>query len=228
VIYFRDGNMVGAELRGQNPPTDTDSAWAALVDAVYVLSQVRDGSFFVAEASADEGGSAWGVPEVMAAVERLAHLEGEIRSRGVGESTGMRLTATSGSPVTLAPEDWAAVASIARVFSLETLEQEMGRTRALHVVNALVGRGLAELAEEPVPAPDEPAEEVPPPAWFEQSPPTKVDLDTDISFASRSRITPEDEDETLSRRALRGRSASPSTTLVSGVMDDMRRMRTGQ
>jgi hypothetical protein len=230
VIYFRDGNVAGAELRGQNPPTDNDSSWACLVDAVYVLSQVNDGSFFVGDDELDQRGSTWGVSEVMAAVERVAHLEGEIRSLGVGESTEMRLTPTSGASVTLGAEDWAAVAAIARVFSLETLEQELGRSRALHVINALVGRGLAELTEELVSPADAPVEEVPTLAWFDQKRSTDndLDLDTDINFVPRSQITPEAETETVSRRALRGRSASPSTTLVSGVMDDMRRIRAGQ
>jgi hypothetical protein len=247
VVHFRDGAIAGAELRGRSVPSDPESVFASIVDAVHVLQLIDDGSFFVAEPQLGPGGPVWGVPEVMSEVERLARLEDDIHNQGIDETTRVRLAATTGSPVTLSIEDWSAIVALTRDFSLQTLETSMGRSRAVHVLNTLVARGLTELMDgewsvndspveepylEPAPAPVHMPAPQPEP-WIDERQPLAepVDLTTDISVAAiSSRLEAErleeEGDDANPRRSVRGVSSSPSTTLVSGVLDDMRRLRT--
>jgi hypothetical protein len=225
VIHFREGDIAGADLGGRGTPSDPDSAWQAMVDAVFVLQAQTEGSFFVGEPQIGGSGPTWGVAEVLSEVERLAHLEQEIHRMGVGDSTPMRLAGSGGSSVTLSADDWGAVAALTRTFSLRALEQSMGRTRALQVLIALVSRGLIERAEGEL----EPAEATEPSPWFEQPRREPIDLTPDLAIADMHFPAEGDEDEMEEggrRRHVKGRSSSPSTTLIPGVMDDMRRLRT--
>jgi hypothetical protein len=111
----------------------------------------------------------------------------------------------------------------------------MGRTRAFQVVNTLLARGLTvkdtafEVDLDP-PAPvattlPTPAEEFPVLEWLGDHPAHgAVDLSTDITTArSEEPAAPAEPD---AKRHLKGVHASAETTLVSGVLDDMRRIRT--
>jgi hypothetical protein len=111
----------------------------------------------------------------------------------------------------------------------------MGRTRAFQVVNTLLSRGLTmkDTAFEVDLAPPPPVENVPSSAeefpvleWLGDHPAEgAVDLSTDITTSPRSDETDEPA-EPDARRHLKGVHASAETTLVSGVLDDMRRLRT--
>ena len=111
----------------------------------------------------------------------------------------------------------------------------MGRTRAFQVVNTLLARGLtvkdtsADVELRPRrrwrrPRPR--LEEFPVLEWLGDHPVEgAVDLSTDIPTAHGTDDA-EELTEPDARRHLKGVHASPDTTLVSGVLDDMRRLRT--
>jgi hypothetical protein len=230
VIHFNEGKLAGATLAGQRPPTETDQLRRSTIDALFVLTGPTEGSFFVASPEFDPNSPSWEVVEIMAEVEHLRLIESEIRALGVEENSPLVLSADVPSPVTLHAEDWATLVSLVPAFSLASLERTMGRTRAFQVVNTLLARGLTvkDTAFEvdlvpPVPvAATVPtaAEEFPVLEWLGDHPAEgEVDLSTDIP-------TPVEPAEPDAKRHLKGVHASAETTLVSGVLDDMRRLRT--
>jgi hypothetical protein len=171
----------------------------------------------------------------MAEVEHLRLIESEIRALGVEENSPLVLSADVPSPVTLHAEDWVTLVALVPAFSLASLERTMGRTRAFQVVNTLLSRGLTvkDTAFEVDLAPPPPvekvatsAEEFPVLEWLGDHPAEgAVDLSTDITTSPR----PDEADvpaEPDAKRHLKGVHASAETTLVSGVLDDMRRIRT--
>jgi hypothetical protein len=233
VIHFNEGKLAGATLAGQRPPMEFDQLRRSTIDALFVLTGPTEGSFFVASPEFDPTSPSWDVTEIMAEVEHLRLIESEIRALGVEENSPLVLSADVPSPVTLHAEDWATLVALVPAFSLASLERTMGRTRAFQVVNTLLARGLTvkDTAFEvdlvpPVPVATVPtaAEEFPVLEWLGDHPAEgAVDLATEITTRPDEPAEPPEPD---AKRHLKGVHASPETTLVSGVLDDMRRIRT--
>ena len=235
VIHFHEGKVAGATLAGQRPPTELDELRRSTIDALFVLTGPTEGSFFVASPEFDPSTTSWEVAEIMSEVEHLRLIEAEIRAVGVEEDTPLVLSAAVPSPVTLHAEDWATLVALVPSFSLASLERTMGRTRAFQVVNALLNRGLTvkEVVPEVEATPavavasvSTPADEFPVLDWLGDHP---ADGETDLSTDLNSSTDPGDPHgaaENDPKRNLKGVHASAETTLVSGVLDDMRRMRT--
>ncbi len=254
VIHFGDGRIVGAGLAGQRVPRNAEEALRATVDALHVLTSSGDGAFLVAEPDFDPALRGWDVAEVMMEVERLRQMEHEVTSQGVTESTSLRLASEVATPVTLHSEEWAAVCALVPSFSLSSLQEAFGNSRALQFLSALLGRGLTvpapdtqfEVAIDTVPVPEpivlnevsvvvneEP--DLPILDWLgDHQVEGAVDLspgtsDDDEDYEEEDEEEEEEEYEVdPNRRALRSVVASPETTLVSNVLGDMRKLRTGQ
>lgn len=254
VIHFGDGRIVGAGLAGQRVPRNAEEALRATVDALHVLTSSGDGAFLVAEPDFDPALRGWDVAEVMMEVERLRQMEHEVTSQGVTESTSLCLASEVATPVTLHSEEWAAVCALVPSFSLSSLQEAFGNSRALQFLSALLGRGLTvpapdtqvEVAIDTVPVPEpivlnevsvvvneEP--DLPILDWLgDHQVEGAVDLspgtsDDDEDYEEEDEEEEEEEYEVdQNRRALRSVVASPETTLVSNVLGDMRKLRTGQ
>jgi hypothetical protein len=255
VIHFGDGRIVGAGLAGQRVPRNAEEALRATVDALHVLTSTGDGAFLVAEPDFDPALRGWDVAEVMMEVERLRQMEHEVTSQGVTESTSLRLASEVATPVTLHSEEWAAVCALVPSFSLASLQETFGNSRALQFLSALLGRGLTvpapdtqvEVAIDTVPVP-EPivlnevsvvvSSEPDPPIldWLGDHQvegavdlsPGATDDEDDEDYEDDDEEEDEDYEVDPNRRALRSVVASPETTLVSNVLGDMRKLRTGQ
>lgn len=255
VIHFSDGRIVGAGLAGQRVPRSAEEALRATVDSLHVLTSTADGAFLVAEPDFDPALRGWDVAEVMMEVERLRQMEYEVTSQGVTESTSLRLASEVATPVTLHSEEWAAVCALVPSFSLSSLQEGFGNSRALQFLSALLGRGLTvaapdtqvEVAIDTVPVPEpivlnevsvvvneEP--DLPILDWLgDHQVEGAVDLSPGTTDDDDEDYEEEDEEEEEveyevdpNRRALRSVVASPETTLVSNVLGDMRKLRTGQ
>lgn len=259
VIHFGDGRVVGAGLAGQRVPRNAEEALRATVDALHVLTSSTDGAFLVAEPDFDPALRGWDVAEVMMEVDRLRQMEHEVISQGVNESTSMHLASEVATPVTLHSEEWAALCALVPAFSLASLQEAFGNSRALQFLSALLGRGLTvpapetqvEVAIDTLPVPEpivlnevsvvvNPEPELPVLDWLgDHQVQGAVDLspgntDDEADYEDEEEEE-EDEDEyeyeheaDPGRKALRAVVASPETTLVSNVLGDMRRLRTGQ
>ncbi len=234
-IHFINGQIAGAVIAGQKPPTTLEETRRCTIDALHVLVNNSDGSFLVADPEVPENSPRWEVIEIMTEVDRLRSIEADIRREGINESTPLRLISGGPTPVTLHADDWEAIVALVPSFSVNSLEHDLGRSRALQVAATLISRGLAVTNEIMIPIDPEPATvaagvRANPPVldWLSEHPADgAVDLSTDIPTLPRA-IDQEDEVEEVAveRRSLRGVVASPGTTLVSGVLDDMRKLRT--
>jgi hypothetical protein len=251
VIHFGEGRIVGAGLAGQRVPRNAEEALRATVDALHVLTATSDGAFLVAEPDFDPALRGWDVAEVMMEVDRLRHMEQEVISQGVSDATALRLASDVATPVTLHSEEWAAVCALVPSFSLGSLQDTFGNSRALQFLSALLGRGLTiaapetqvEVAIDTIPAPEpivlnevsvvvtsEP--EMPILDWLgDHQVEGAVDFNSDeFEDEDEDLEDAEDEEDQLEsdqRRALRSVVAAPETTLVSDVLGDMRKLRTG-
>lgn len=255
VIHFGEGRIVGAGLAGQRVPRNAEEALRATVDALHVLTSSADGAFLVAEPDFDPAMRGWDVAEVMMEVDRLRQMEHDVFSQGVSEGTSLHLAPEVATPVTLHSEEWAALCALVPSFSLGTLQESFGNSRALQFLSALLGRGLTvpapetqvEVAIDTVAAPepivlnevsvavaDSPEPELPVLDWLgDHQAEGGVDLSPDIGTDEEETYeeTAEEEDEIEAdsgRRALRSVVAAPETTLVKNVLGDMRKLRTGQ
>ncbi|MBW3666692.1 MAG: DUF4388 domain-containing protein [Actinobacteria bacterium] len=228
-LHFRDGNITGAELNGAKG-SYTGSDRAAVADILYVLSTLEEGSFAVGPADGPEG-KGWSVEEVVAEVEVLRSLEGEVIDAGLFEATGVRLRAEMEEKLAIDPEDWRVLVSLVQPFTFTHLESKLGRGGAVRVFHTLHRLGVAEPidGEEAADWLDRLAEDISPddeePTWLDKAEPEE----TEEEPAAADII---DEPEKLAPVAepradadMKGVSAPASTTLTDGVYDEIRRLR---
>ncbi|MCI0544259.1 MAG: DUF4388 domain-containing protein [Actinobacteria bacterium] len=221
-IHFRNGGVSGAELTGANG-TYAGSDRGSIADILYVLSTLTEGAFSVGPADGPDI-VGWGVEEVLADVEALRHLEGEVIDAGLFEAGAVRLVTDVAESVTVDPHDWAALAALIQPFTFAELEAQMGRGGAVRVFHTLHRLGVAE----PVPGVeddesvwlDQVADGLAPEAdestWLEQK--TAEPTPEPVAAAVEPKGHAEHE------RVL-GVSAPASTTLTDGVYDEIRRLR---
>ena len=241
-IHFRDGSVTGAELIGAKG-SYLGSDRGGIGDILYVLSTLDDGSFAVGAADGPDG-SAWSVEDVLADVDALKSLEGEVIDAGLFEAAGVRLVKTIDSPITIEPEDWAVLVSLVQPFTFSHLEERMGRGAAVRVFHTLHRLGVAEAivgdeesgwldglsediaresggqtlleqVDEKEPEPESEREREP-----ESGPDTEVQVEPAAAATSADSADRDKEHEDVV-----GVSAPASTTLTDGVYDEIRRLR---
>ena len=97
-IHFNDGKVTGAELTGASG-SYKGSDRAGVADILYVLSTLNEGDFAVGETDGPDG-PGWGVEDVLADVEALESLEGEVIDAGLFEATGVRFAQSIDTAIT--------------------------------------------------------------------------------------------------------------------------------
>jgi hypothetical protein len=247
VIHFVAGRVSGASVTGDVVVEGEAGSRVAVVDALFVLAGMTRGSFeLVTYQGPDAEG--WEIEELLADMARLADLETDVSRSGLVEGRLMLKDALSG-PVTIAEDDWWAVASLVSVLSLEQLEEVFGRARAVRLLHTLWRLDLVEPLTED--------ESIPPSPVLAEAPASTdsgdaVALDDASEATPATSLAPSDEawlDEIASnavpaavvdssempaevessddpsRRAVTGVSAPASTVLTGSVLDEMRRLR---
>lgn len=221
-IHIKDGAVTGAELTGAKG-SYIGSDRGGVADVLYVLSMVETGTFSVGPADGPDN-AGWSVEDVLADVEALRTLEGEVIDAGLFEATGVRFVQEIEKPITFAPEDWGVLVSLVRPFTFGHLEATMGRGGAVRIFHTLNRLGLAEavidaggesewldrLADDISPESGEPT-------WLEHVPEEELAVD-EPAPAPDPVVKIEDHE-------LKGVSADASTTLTDGVYDEIRRLR---
>ncbi|MGI8516179.1 MAG: DUF4388 domain-containing protein [Acidimicrobiia bacterium] len=237
LIHFSDGRIVGAALAGQRVPSTTEEALRSTVDALHVLTGFGDGAFLVAEPQFDSALPGWEVTELMTEVDRLRQLQSEVSSSGVESQTLLRLSTEAATPLSLHAEEWQAMVALVPAFSISSLEEIFGNSHSLQIVSALLNRGLTSIV--PLDLPESAPEiELGPESleltealdgldWLGDHQ-AEGPLDLEPSYAAAEVFEESNEHGSESeRRSARGVAASPEATLVSGVLGDMRKLRTG-
>ncbi|MGD2060788.1 MAG: DUF4388 domain-containing protein [Acidimicrobiia bacterium] len=144
-VHFVDGAVTGAELAGaKGSYRGTDRG--AIADILYVLSTLDSGSFGVGPADGPEA-DGFAVEDVMSEVDALRSLEGEVIDAGLFEAAGVRLVHDLDEPITMQPEDWAAIGSLVQPFTFDYLEARVGRGGAVRIFHTLHRLGVAEAIE---------------------------------------------------------------------------------
>jgi hypothetical protein len=225
-IHFRNGGVSGAELTGANG-SYMGSDRGAIADILYVLSTLSEGEFSVGPADGPDT-PGWEVEDVLAEVEALRALEGEVIDAGLFEAPAVRLMSELDEPVTIDPSDWSALVSLTHPFTFTDLEARLGRGGAVRVFHTLHRLHVAE----PIGAleddesrwldrvADGVATEVPESTWIEQKAAEQPETRPEPVAAAASEPEVEhDPDSVL------GVSAPASTTLTDGVYDEIRRLR---
>ena len=237
-LHFRDGNLIGAELSGANG-SYTGSDRNSVADILYVLSTLEEGSFSVGPADGPDG-KGWPTEEVLAEVEALRSLEGEVIDAGLFEASGVRLDAELGEALKIEPEDWRVLVSLVQPFTFTQLETRLGRGGAVRVFHTLHRLGVAEPIEEGEAADwlDRLAEDISPdggePAWLDPTEPVGTIGEPEAGSQADDELNIEetdDEEEKIAPLAqvrphnAKGVSAPASTTLTDSVYDEIRRLR---
>lgn len=242
-IHFRDGMVTGAELIGARE-TNVANDRGGVADIVYVLSTLETGSFSVGAADGPDN-SGWSVEDILADVDALKSLEGEVIDAGLLQADGIRFGGEIEEPITISPDDWAILVSVMQPFTFDDLETKMGRVGAVRVLHTLHRLGVADVITEEDESDwlDRVADDVAPvsddPIWLEDVPEeTKGKTGASVEETSASEAPAEKAlvaaaDEAAPKSGakktktaeIRGVSAPASTTLTDGVYDEIRRLR---
>ena len=242
-IHFRDGMVTGAELIGaRETNVATDRGGAA--DIVYVLSTLETGSFSVGAADGPDT-SGWSVEDILADVDALKSLEGEVIDAGLFQAAGIRFGSEIEEPITISPDHWAILVSVMPPFTFDDLETKMGRVGAVRVLHTLHRLGVADVITEEDESDwlDRVADDVAPvsddPIWLEDVPEEtkgKAGASAEETSASEAPAekalvaaaddaAPKSGGKKAKAAEIRGVSAPASTTLTDGVYDEIRRLR---
>lgn len=244
VLHFDGGMIVDAGLTGSPLPADPRSR---VVETIYVLQTVTSGEFAIGALGAAGGGDILDVAEVLAvAAERLETEEG-LRSSGLLDADGLGLVPRVSEHTSVHPEDWAVLAEIISTFTFPDLEERIGRSRAVAFLGSLDRLGVVEIREAPAvvpfrPAVDEasasevpsspetrPVESVAPSPWtvpdWDREEVASAALEVVIEDSgSEGGVTDSPSEDGLStrRREMRSVISPVDTTLVPGVLSDIR------
>ncbi|MEX1134778.1 MAG: DUF4388 domain-containing protein [Acidimicrobiia bacterium] len=236
-VFFGEGRVTGAELTGAKG-SYLGADRSGIADILYVLSGLETGTFSVGPADGPEI-KGWTVEEILADVEALRSLEGEVVDAGLFEATGVRLIHEIEGPITIEPEDWHALVTLVQPFTFNHLEVKFGRGTAVRIFHTLHRLGMAEaLVAEDGESNwlDRLAEDVAPgaatPAWLDNLPeaePTETELVVEpVEEPEPVRMSKAAEARSHSAQVsveVKGVSAPASTTLTDGVYDEIRRLR---
>ncbi len=242
-IHFRDGMVTGAELIGARE-TNVANDRGGAADIVYVLSTLETGSFSVGAADGPDT-SGWSVEDILADVDALKSLEGEVIDAGLLQAAGIRFGNEIEEPITISPDHWAILVSVMPPFTFDDLETKMGRVGAVRVLHTLHQLGVADVITEEDESDwlDRVADDVAPvsddPIWLEDVPEEtkgKAGASAEETSASEAPAekalvaaaddaAPKSGGKKAKAAEIRGVSAPASTTLTDGVYDEIRRLR---
>jgi len=238
-IFFGEGRVTGAELMGAKG-SYLGADRSGIADILYVLSGLENGTFSVGPADGPEI-KGWTVEEILADVEALRSLEGEVVDAGLFEATGVRLIHEIEGPITIEPEDWHALVTLVQPFTFNHLEVKFGRGTAVRIFHTLHRLGMAEaqVAEDGESNwLDRLAEDVSPgastPNWLENLPePEPEPAEIELVVEPAEEPEPVHMSKAAEARShsskvsveVKGVSAPASTTLTDGVYDEIRRLR---
>jgi hypothetical protein len=252
-VHFREGNITGAELhssKGVYAGTDP----SIIADVVFVLGSMDEGAFAMGRADGPDVDGV-PIEAITEKIGELRALETVVADKGLIDAGEVMLRAVIEDDVTIRPEDWAAIASLVQPFTFVSLSERLGRGAAIRMIHAFHRLGIAEAVTsteaevviEPVPGEvseeesnwlDRLADEVSSTdstKWLEdtvaemtaesENGPVAKEVDVPYEKAPDSELVITPDEVPAPAAGARGLSAPASTTLTTGVYDDIRRLR---
>ncbi len=211
VIYFRDGKIVGARLDPAGPGQADRDLRETVIEAVYVLQLLSDGTFAIGDLEIDDVEVDWDPSEVLDAAQTQLEVEGEIRREGIDDDTPLRLVDRVSESVTLSPDEWSVLAALTSSFSLAELEWRLGRSRAVSAIRAFREAGVIETGDDataPSPLPEEPT---PPPTTVADEEPETADAPLATSAEEAPTVEPA---VSVDEELVGVEAASPASTVA--------------
>jgi hypothetical protein len=252
-VHFREGNITGAELhssKGVYAGTDP----SIIADVVFVLGSMEEGAFAMGRADGPDVDGV-PIEAITEKIGELRALETVVADKGLIDAGEVMLKTVIDDDVTLSPDDWAAIVSLVQPFTFESLAERLGRGAAIRMIHAFHRLGIAEAVTsteaevviEPVPGEvseeesnwlDRLADEVSSTdstKWLEDAvaemtaesddAPVAKEVDETHEEAPDSELVITPDEVPAQAPGARGLSAPASTTLTTGVYDDIRRLR---
>jgi hypothetical protein len=188
-------------------------------------------------------------------IGELRTLETVVADKGLIDAGEVMLKPVIDDDVTISPDDWAAIVSLVQPFTFESLAERLGRGAAIRMIHAFHRLGIAEAVTntdaavviEPVPGEvseeesnwlDRLADEVSSTdstKWLEdavaemtaetEDAPVAREIDEPQEEPADSELVITPDEAPAPAPGARGLSAPASTTLTTGVYDDIRRLR---
>lgn len=141
VIFLRSGAIVDAHIDGKTPPGG--SRFSQVVEAIERLSALEDGSFqFGTREVPFHEDRPIEVSAVTAAMEKDAVREKRLAELGMGPAEVITVARHVDGPLNIKPAVWQLVADLVEPFSLVSLEQRMGRRKAVATLLTLEAMGV--------------------------------------------------------------------------------------
>lgn len=240
-VFFRDGRVVDAAL---SPSTHGASPWDRAIETTYVLRLLSDGSFSVGtEDPQDPDELGFETREVLETTSELVAREAGLRERGVLDGALVALKPVVGHAVGISAEDWPTLRDLIGEPNLAALEERLGRVRALAALELLDRMGVTGSTSADLDQPEVTGHEVSPeipPETRGEMPESQLDEEPDGPLPINViRLTELEQGPTAvpelpADRSMVGDEAGPSrkemralispadTTLVPGVLDDLR------
>lgn len=202
-LHFRDGRIVGADL-----PTGGDKAgpFDQAVECVYIFQTMKSGSFSITHDAVPETEESYEVREVLDAALLLSAEEDELVETGLLSARALRIAPSIESSITIAPEEWASLVALIGRFTFPELEAKIGRSAAIAVISVFRRLGVLEAA----------FAETGNPGSTGERPAPEPEPGVEPAIALPDAVATEE------RRQMRSVVSPSGTTLVPGVLSDIR------
>lgn len=140
VIHLRDGAMVGVAVDPSSGDAGDDFSRA--VDGIRALTELGEGSFEFGPLQLPEGGPAFDIDDLLAAVHKDVAREERVRALGITDEQPLALSELPSSAVTFQVQAWQLLAPLVPSFRLRDLDRRFGRGRAVATVLMLEALGV--------------------------------------------------------------------------------------
>jgi len=147
VLYFEAGQLVDAMLEPGGGDLSTSDR---IVETVYVLGGLDDGTFAMGGDAAPDPCPPVSIDDALAAATTFAETEAALQDAGLIDARGLRIGATDVERA-VTPSAWAAIAGLIGEFTFESLCRQIGRGGAVTTLKELRSIGLLEAAFETSP-----------------------------------------------------------------------------
>ncbi len=195
IIHFRGGKIVGAEMSSGAGGLDD---FELVVETVYVIQTMAGGYFTISHDNVPEGDQGFEIPAMLESAAVLYAEEQDLSESGLMDARALRVSSRIEDSLTVSVTEWPLLVAAIGRFTFADLEASLGRSRAVSVVSLFRRLGVLEAAMLDAVSPEPPL------------PAPEPGIEDDREPAQER------------RREMRSIISPVDTTLVPGVLSDIR------